>query len=313
MIRVTFLGTSAARPTVPRNVSAIAVEREGDFLLFDCGEGTQRQMMRYRTGFDLDHIFVSHLHADHYLGIPGLLRTLSLQGRTEPLVLYGPQGSRSTLRAAVTIGGDRLSYEVATRELAPLDAVDFGDYRVEALRVRHGMPALGYALRENPRPGRFDLAAARALGIPEGPLYGVLHRGESIEFDGRRIESGEVVGPPRPGRLVVYTGDTRPAPELVERARGADILIHDATFGDLSKARARETRHSTAREAARIAARARVRRLYLTHLSARYAADPSSLVREAREVFPATTVAYDGLIVEIGYGAATPAEGKGAG
>ena len=301
MIRVTFLGTSASRPTVGRNVSAVAIEREGDFLLFDCGEGTQRQMMRYGTGFALDHIFVSHLHADHYLGITGLLRTLSLQGRTELLHLYGPVGSGPTLRAAIMIGGDRLSYEVETRELAPREAVDFGDYRVEGLPVRHGVPALGYALRENPRPGRFDLGAARSLGVPEGPLFGALQRGEAIECEGRRIEPGQVVGPPRPGRLVVYTGDTRPSPELAEHARGADLLIHDATFGDEGQERARDTHHSTAREAARIGAHARVRRLYLTHLSARYSANASGLEREAREVFPAAEVAYDGLTLEIGY------------
>ena len=310
MIRITFLGTSASRPTVGRNVSAVALEREGDLLLFDCGEGTQRQMMRYGTGFGLDHIFVSHLHADHYIGIIGLVRTLSLQGRTEPLTLYGPAGSGPTLRAAIRIGGDRLSYEVATRELAPREAVDFGDYRVEGIPVRHGVPALGYALRENPRAGRFDLEAARNLGIPEGPLFGALQSGEAIECEGRRIEPGQVLGPPRPGRLVVYTGDTRPSVELTRHARRADLLIHDATFGDDGRERARETHHSTAREAARTAARAGVRRLCLTHISARYSANPSSLEREAREVFPTAEVAHDGLVLEIGYGP-EPVPGEG--
>ncbi len=180
--------------------------------------------------------------------------------------------------------------------------MDFGGYRVEGIAARHSVPALGYALRENPRPGRFDLEAARRLRIPEGPLYGALQTGETIECEGRRIAPGQVVGPPRPGRLVVYTGDTRPSPELTERARGADLLIHDATFGDEGRDRARDTRHSTAREAGRAGARARVRRLYLTHLSARYSANPSSLVREAREAFPTAEVAHDGLILEIGYG-----------
>ncbi len=301
MIRVTFLGTSASRPTVGRNVSAIALQREGTLLLFDCGEGTQRQMMRFGTGFALDHLFISHLHADHYLGVTGLLRTLSLQGRTDPLHLFGPEGSRSTLEAAIAIGGNRMSYEVDIQELRAGESVDWADFRVEALSVRHGLPALGYALREHPRAGRFDVDRALSLGIPEGPLYGRLHEGEAIEWQGHRIGPEEVVGDPRPGRLVVYSGDTRPSDEIVKGARGADLLIHDCTFADEGSDRAKETYHSTAREAAEIAARAGVKRLYLTHLSARYSANVAPLEREARQVFPGAEVAHDGLALEIGY------------
>jgi ribonuclease Z len=301
MIRVTFLGTSASRPTVGRNVSAVAIQREGVTLLFDCGEGTQRQMMRYGTGFAVDHIFISHVHADHYLGVIGLLRTLSLQGRTETLHLYGPAGSRKVLEIAIELGGNRMSFAVETRELSPGDAVDWDDFAVEAVAVRHGVPAVGYALRERPRAGRFNVEAARALGIPEGPLFGRLHRGETIEWGGRRIEPAEVVGGARPGRLIVFTGDTRPADAIAERARGADLLIHDCTFGDEGVDRARETFHSTAREAAEIAARAGVKRLYLTHVSARYSANADPLLREAREVFRDAEVAFDGLTVEIEY------------
>ena len=302
MIRITFLGTSASRPTVGRNVSALALQREGEVFLLDCGEGTQRQMMRFGTGFSVEHIFISHLHADHFLGVIGLVRTMALQGRTEPLILYAPPGSRDTLGEAVKLGGGKRTYfPIEIREMEPGDRLTGVGYDVEALVVRHGTPALGFALREHPRPGRFDVEKARALGVPEGPLFGKLHGGEAIEVNGRRIEPAQVVGPPRAGRLVVYSGDTSPAPEVVEAAAGADMLIHDATFSEEEVERARETFHSTARGAAEVARDAGVHRLYLTHLSARYSAKPQPLEREAREVFPVTEVAYDGLAVEIGF------------
>jgi len=301
MIRVTFLGTSASRPTVGRNVSSIALQREGELFLLDCGEGTQRQMMRFGTGFALHHIFITHLHADHYLGVIGLLRTLALQGRTDPLRILAPIRSRPTLEAALRLGGERLPFSVEIRELEPGEAHEGRGYRIEAFRVRHGTNALGYALRETPRPGRFDLEAARSLGIPEGPLFGRLQRGESVEVDGRTILANEVVGPSRSGRLVVYTGDTRPCDEVIEASRGADLLVHDATFSEEESDRAHETFHSTARGAAEVAVAAGVKRLYLTHLSARYSANAAPLEREARERFPRARVAYDGLTVEVGF------------
>ncbi len=265
--------------------------------------------MRFGTGFSLDYVFISHLHADHYLGIIGLLRTLALQGRNETLHLYGPEGSSATLAAAVGLGGNRLSYAVDIQELAHGDSVDWEDFSVKALSVRHGVPALGYALREHPRPGRFDIEKAQALGIPDGPLFGRLHRGEAIEWESRRVEPEEVVGAPRPGRLVVYSGDTRPSDNIVEGAEGADLLIHDCTFGDEGSDRAKETHHSTAREAAEVAVRARVKRLYLTHLSARYSANVTPVETEAREVFPGAEVAYDGLNLEIEYAREGEADG----
>jgi ribonuclease Z len=301
MIRVTFLGTSASRPTVGRNVSSIALQREGELFLLDCGEGTQRQMMRFGTGFALHHIFITHLHADHYLGVIGLLRTLALQGRTDPLRILAPVRSRPTLEAALRLGGERLPFPVEIRELEPGQAHEGRGYRIEAFRVRHGTNALGYALRETPRPGRFDLEAARSLGIPEGPLFGRLQRGESVEVDGRTILANEVVGPSRSGRLVVYTGDTRPCDEVIEASRGADLLVHDATFSEEESDRAHETFHSTARGAAEVAVAAGVKRLCLTHLSARYSANAAPLEREARERFPQARVAYDGLTVEVGF------------
>jgi ribonuclease Z len=301
MIRITFLGTAASRPTVGRNVSGVSVQREGDLMLFDCGEGTQRQMMRFGTGFGIHSIFITHTHADHFIGIVGLLRTMGLQGREAPLLICGPQGSRETLEAAVHLGVERVPFSVTVRELEPGGRVAFEGYDVVGFPVRHGAPAMGLALKEHPRLGRFDVEKARLLGVPEGRLFGQLHRGEPVEVNGRTVRPEEVVGAPRPGRLIVYSGDTRPAAETQDMARGADLLIHEATFGEEEAQRARETFHSTARGAALLAREAGVRRLLLTHISARYSEDPSPLLGEAREVFPKSAVAHDGLTLELGY------------
>ncbi len=301
MIRVTFLGTAASRPTVGRNVPALALQREGEVLLFDCGEGTQRQMMRFGTGFTLDDIFFTHMHADHFLGVTGLLRTLGLQGREEPMRLWAPRGGARVLEQAVGLGVDRIPFAVEIRELAPDEEVARTGYRIVAFKPQHGVSALGYALVEDERLGKFHPERARELGVPEGPLFGKLHRGQAVEVDGRVIEPSDIVGPPRPGRRIVFSGDTRPCKRTVELARHADLLIHEATFGDEEADRARGTGHSTAREAAQVAQRAEVQQLVLTHLSARYADDPRILEREAREVFLRVAVAYDGLDIEIPY------------
>lgn len=270
-------------------------------MLFDCGEGTQRQMMRYHSGFGVQAIFVTHLHADHFLGIIGLLRTLGLQGREEALPILGPPGSGEVLETAIRLGVDRIPFPVPVREVGKEDVVNFDEYDVIPFPARHGTSAVGYALREHPRLGRFDVDRARALGIPEGRLFGRLHKGEAVEVDGRIIRPEEVVGNPRPGRLLVYTGDTRPSGETVSIAAGADVLIHEATFLDDEAERAHDTFHSTAKGAAQVAKDAGVERLILTHISARYSEDPGPLVEEARTVFPETAVAYDGLSLELGY------------
>jgi len=301
-VRITFLGTAAARPTVGRNVSSLIIQREGDVMMFDCGEGTQRQMMRYGTGFTFTDIFFTHLHADHFLGVTGLLRTLGLQAREEPVDLWTPRGTMETLRQAVELGVERVPFEVRIRELAPGDVVQRGAYDVVPYRTSHrGGQSLGFAVVERPRLGRFNADRAREMGIPEGPLWGRLHHGEAVEVNGRMIRPEELVGAQRPGRRVVYTGDTRPCAATREHARGADLLIHEATFAQDEADRAGQTGHSTAREAGEVAASAGALRLALTHFSPRYADDPRALEREARAVFPEVVAAYDGLVIEVPY------------
>src|SRR5439155_18378390 len=231
MLSVTFLGTSAARPTVERNVSAMSLVREGETLLFECGEGTQRQMMRYGVSFALSEIFFTHFHADHFLGVIGLLRTLGLQARTEPILLYGPKGAKKVLAQAIQLGVERVPFEVDVREVKGGDVivqratsnVQRDAYDIHAFATEHGGGSVGYALKEHERRGRFDVEKARAAGIPEGPLWGKLTRGESVTTDdGRRMTPSDFVGPKRPGRLVVFTGDTRPCAAVVDAALGAD-------------------------------------------------------------------------------------------
>ena len=296
-----LLGTSASRPTVERNVAATVVVREGETLLFDCGEGTQRQMMRYGVSFALDDIFLTHYHADHLLGLLGLTRTLSLQGRTAPLRLWGPRGARRVLGQVERFGNDRLSFPLLINEVEPGTSIGREGYIILPFEVDHrGSTSVGYALVEDERKGRFNPEVARALGIPEGPLWGRIHRGLPVTLDdGRTIDPATIVGPTRPGRRVVLTGDTRPCASTIDAARGADLLVHEATFGEEERERAVETGHSTAREAGTVAREAGVRRLVLTHFSARYSRDPSELEREARSVFPATTAGKDGMEIEV--------------
>lgn len=300
MLTVTLLGTSAAVPSVDRNVAALAMQREGETLLFDCGEGTQRQMMRYGVSFAFRDIFFTHYHADHMLGVTGLLRTLGLQDRTAPVTLYGPRGAQRILSQAVGLGIERNRFDVEIVEVTAGQRLNRGDYDIVAFETDHRADTIGYALVEHVRLGRFDPDRARDLGIPEGPLWGRIHKGETIELpDGRRIEPAQLVGEPRRGRKLVYTGDTRPCGTVVEAAAGADLLVHEATFGEDERARAVETGHSTAAQAAEVARQAGARRLVLTHISPRYTRDAPELLAEAKAVFPETIVARDGLTVEV--------------
>jgi ribonuclease Z len=272
-------------------------------MLFDCGEGTQRQMMRYGISFVLEDIFFTHLHADHLIGVIGLMRTMALQGRTEPLRLWGPRGAGRVLKRAAEFGVERVGFRLDVTEVAPGERIKRAGYAIEPFAADHGAgPSLGFALVEEERRGRFNPELARELGIPEGPLWGRLHRGESVSLpDGRVIDPVVLVGPRRSGRKVVISGDTRPAPSVIEASRGADVLVHEATFAEEEADRARETGHSTAREAAVVAREAGARQLVLTHFSARYSRDASALLEEARQEFEAVILARDGLEIDVPY------------
>ena len=300
MLSATFLGTGAACPTVDRNVAGLAVQREGETILFDCGEGTQRQMMRYGVGFSFTEVFFTHFHADHMLGITGLLRTMGLQDRTAPVTLYGPRGAHRILGAAMSLGIERNKFPVEVVEIRAGDRLRRDEYDIVIFETQHRADTVGYALAEHTRLGRFHPERARELGVPEGPLWGRLHKGETVTLDdGRTVSPPDLVGAPRRGRTLVYSGDTRPHLALYEAARGADLLIHEATFGGDEAERAVETGHSTAAEAARVALEAGVRRLVLTHISPRYTRDAPELLAEARAVFPETMIARDGMTVEV--------------
>ena len=300
-LSIRLLGTSASRPTVERNVSSLAIHREGETLLFDCGEGTQRQMMRYGISFALQDIFFTHMHADHLLGVIGLMRTMALQGRTEPLRLWGPRGAGRVLKRAEALGSERTTFPLQMTELEAGHRVERRGYAIVPFAVDHrGSASLGYALVEEERKGRFNPDLAREMGIPEGPLWGQLHRGLAVTLpDGRVIEPRMLVGDKRPGRTVVITGDTRPCAATADASRDADLLIHEATFGDEEAERAVETGHSTAREAAQIARDSGVRKLLLTHFSARYSRDATTLEREAKQLFARTLIAKDGMEVDV--------------
>ena len=298
-LQVYFLGTAGALPTPHRNPSCIMVRRGSDTLLFDCGEGAQQQMMRARTGFNINAIFITHWHADHFLGIFGLIHTLSFNGRTAPLTIYGPEWVHELAQTIRHVGRFNLNFLIESVELADGSWVRFDGYTVTAFAVSHGIPSLGYVLEEDERPGRFDREQAIALGVAPGPLFGRLQRGETItvERDGGEqvIQSSDVMGAPRPGRKIVYTGDTRPVLQRIAVVgRGADLLIHDATYDESEKDRAAEFYHATGRQAGEAAAAAGVYTLALIHISSRYT-DAKIHIQDAKESFSGQVIAPDDL------------------
>ena len=285
-LSVFFAGTGGAIPTARRGLPATLIRRGGERLLFDCGEGTQRQLLRSVGLVELDAIFLTHFHADHWLGLPGMLKTFDLRGRDRPLTVHGPPGLREIVIGALRLAG-RVSYELDLRELEPGEILERDDYAIAAMPVRHRVSALGYVLYEPLRPGAFDPARAQQLGVRPGPDFGRLQRGEPV--DG--VSPEQVMGPARPGRKLVLSGDTVPCESLRIAAHGADLLVHEATFADEEAQRAGETHHSTAAGAARLAQEAEVRLLALTHLSTRH---PVGQLRdEARAVFESTVVPRD--------------------
>jgi ribonuclease Z len=291
-LSVFFAGTGGSIPTARRGLPALLVRRGGDRLLFDCGEGTQRQLVRSIGLVDLDEIFLTHFHADHWLGLPGLLKTFDLRTRERPLAIHGPPGLQELVTLALRTAG-RVRYPLELVELAPGDALRHDGYTIAPVPVSHRVQAFGYVLYEDPRPGAFDPDAAVRLGLRPGPEFGQVQRGETI----RGVGPDAVMGPPRPGRKVVISGDTAPSDAVRVAAHQAELLIHEATFAEEELDRAAETSHSTAAQAASVAAGAEVRMLALTHLSSRY--PPSVLRDEARSVFPATVLPRDFDTIQI--------------
>jgi ribonuclease Z len=287
-----FAGTAGSVPTARRGLPAVLMRRGGDRLLFDCGEGTQRQLLRTVGLPDIEAVYLTHLHADHWLGLPGMLKSFDLRDRDAPLAVYGPPGTAELMRAMRVIYG-RLGYPFDVVELEAGEAVCYDGYEVGAFNVRHRTQAFGYAILEDDRPGRFDDRLATELGVPFGPDFGRLQRGETV--NGVRPE--QVVGPARPGRRIVLSGDTAPCDMVRVAADGADVLVHEATFIEEERGRAIETHHSTARQAAEIALEADVRLLALTHVSTRYGG--SEIRDEARAVFERTVVPRDFDTIEV--------------
>jgi ribonuclease Z len=282
-----FAGTAGSVPSVRRGLPAILLRRGGDRVLFDCGEGSQRQLLRSVGLLDLDSVFITHLHADHWLGLPGMLKSFALRERADPLTIYGPPGLNEMMAAMRVVYG-RLPYELSIVQLEPAETVQRDGYIVAAIPVRHKGPAsFGYAIVEDARPGHLDPALAERLGVSPGPDFGRLQRGETVAG----VSPDQVMGPTREGRKVVLSGDTAPCEALAIAAHEADVLVHEATFVEQEAERARLTAHSTARQAAELARDADVRLLALTHVSSRYAG--GELRDEARAVFAATVAARD--------------------
>jgi ribonuclease Z len=287
-----FVGTAGSVPTARRGMPAVLVRRGGDRVLFDCGEGTQRQLLRSAGLVELTDVFLTHYHADHWLGLPGMLKTFDLRDRERPLTVHGPPGLRQLMTLLRPVYG-RTRYRLELAELEPGAIVRREDYVVGAFGVEHRVPALGYALVEDERPGRFDPALAQSLGVRPGPDFGRLQRGETV--DG--VAPEQVMGPRRAGRKIVLSGDTAPCDPLRVAAHQADVLGHEATFGEDELLRAAHTGHSTARQAAELARDADVRLLALTHLSTRYLG--REIRDEARAIFPATVVPRDFDAIEV--------------
>jgi ribonuclease Z len=295
-LTVTFLGTGGSVPTARRNTASVLVARGGDRLMFDCGEGTQRQLQRSLGLVQLDEIYLTHLHADHVLGLPGLLKTYDLNDRSAPLRVFGPRGVVPLFDTLRRLAG-RTRYPVELTELSPGDTVTHDGYEVRCFPVEHRIAAFGYALVEEPRPGRFDAGAAARLGVPEGPDWGRLQRGEAVGAGEAEVRPGDVLGESRPGRRLVISGDTAPCLATAEAARGAELLVHDASFTEEEAQRAAETGHSTAGQAAALAREAEVRMLALVHISSRY--HVGAVLDEARAEFERSVAPRDFDQVEI--------------
>jgi len=303
-MRIIFLGTGGSLPSVGRGLPAVALYRSGEGILFDCGEGTQRQLMRSSLSFmRIERVLISHFHGDHFLGLPGLLQSMAFNGRSEPLSVYGPHGIKRLVETIGNLGYFPHTFPIRVVEMGDKTEVDCGDYWLRTRAVDHLVPTLAYCLEEKARQGKFDVQKAHQLGIPEGPLYRRLQGGKTITVEGKKIKPEAVVGPPRPGRKVVYSGDTRPTQAVVDLAMGCDVLIHDATMESDLERQCFEYGHSTPAQAAQIAVKSKAKMLFLTHISPRYdeKGKAKRLEDEARAVFPHSVIARDLLEYVVKY------------
>ncbi|KYK25337.1 ribonuclease Z [Thermoplasmatales archaeon SG8-52-4] len=297
---IIFLGTSGSWPTMKRNVTSIAIKRGGEVILFDCGEGTQRQFQKSKLSYmQISKIFITHFHGDHFLGLPGLIQTMQLNDREIPLHIYGPKGMVKLVNQILSLGYFKPNFQIFSYDLNERDTVEFEDYYIHILKVKHGIPAFAYCLEEKMRPGKFDKSKALGLGIPEGPLFSKLQRGENIVLDnGKKILSKSVLGPPRKGRKIVISGDTVPIKDMINFSKDADVLIHEATFDSSLEDISTEYGHTTASQAANIAKKAKVECLYLTHISPRYL-NSDTLEKEAKKIFKNSFVSKDFQELEV--------------
>jgi len=300
-MQVIFLGTAGSIPTTQRALPAIAIKRKNELILLDCGEGIQRQMIKAKVGFHKKtKIFITHMHGDHVLGLPGLIQTMSLLDREKELEIYGPVGIKAFIEAVKQTVQFTLTFPIVVKEISEEGVVcKEREYSIHAVHANHVIPALAYALIEMPRPGRFNKEKAEKLGIPEGPLWSKLQHGENIKLsNGKIVKPNDVLGKPRHSRKVVYTGDTRPTRTLVKLAENADLLIHDTTLDDELKERAKEDGHSTPSDAAKTAKKAKAKKLILTHISARYKT-PEPLLAQAKKLFKNVEVAEDFMRIDL--------------
>jgi ribonuclease Z len=301
-LSIIFLGTGGSWPTVKRNVSSIAIKRGGEILLFDCGEGTQRQIQKSNASYmQISKIFISHFHGDHFLGLPGLIQTMQLNDRKKPLFIYGPKGIIKLVSNLLKLGYFKPEFKIITNELKNNEILEFDEYKIKIINGEHGVETLCYCFEEKIRPGKFDKKKALKLGIPEGPLFSKIQNGKTIVLkDGKKIKSEQILGPPRKGRKIVISGDTKPIKKMIDFSKYADILIHDSTFDSEFEKLANDYGHSTSSQSAIIAKKAEVDKLFLTHISPRYI-ENNSIEKEARKIFKKSFVAKDFQEVEIDY------------
>jgi ribonuclease Z len=299
-LSIIFLGTGGSWPTVKRNVSSVALKRAGEIILFDCGEGTQRQFQKSKLSYmQISKIFITHFHGDHFLGLPGLLQTMQLNDRETPLHIHGPEGINNLLEQILSLGYFKPNYPIVSHIVYEGDVLKFDNYKINVMNVDHGIPALAYSLVENTRPGRFDKPKALSMGIPEGPLFNKLQKGETITLkNSKKITSKMVLGPSRKGRKIVISGDTKPIKKMIDFAKDADVLIHEATFESELEDIAGEYGHTTAYQAAKIAKKANVEKLFLLHISPRYM-NHKLIEEDARKIFKKSFVPKDLEEIEI--------------